>query len=142
MKKSACGIIQRSCREGQILINRYLTVEEFIRLTATELLKDLGYTIYTVNTGQEALDFLKVQTVDVILLDMVMPVMNGRETFEHILEQRIPGKVILSSGFSKDEDVLLMKEKGLFGFLKKPYQRFELAQMVADAIKSGNPGED
>lgn len=108
--------------------------EEFIRITTTELLKSLGYTVYSVKNGQEALDFLHEHSVDVILLDMIMPTLNGRQTFEKIIEQGITAKVILSSGFSKEEDVMKMKEQGLFGFLHKPYQRSELSQMIANAV--------
>lgn len=109
--------------------------EQFIRITTTELLRTLGYTVYSVENGEQALEFLSKQSVDVILLDMIMPVMNGRETFEKIVEQGIETKVILSSGFSKEEDVSAMKKLGLFGFLHKPYQRSELSQMVANAVK-------
>lgn len=109
--------------------------EELIQITTSELLRNMGYTVYSVSNGQEALDFLRENSVDVILLDMIMPVMNGREAFEKILESGIKSKVILSSGFSKDEDVYSMKEKGLFGFLSKPYQRSDLSQMIAKAVQ-------
>lgn len=108
--------------------------EEFIRITTTELLRSLGYTVYAAQNGEEALALLQELSVDVILLDMIMPKLNGRQTFEKIIEQKLSSaKVILSSGFSKEEDVIKMREKGLFGFLHKPYQRSELSQMVADA---------
>lgn len=110
--------------------------EEFIRITTTELLRNIGYTVFSVQNGQEALDFLNEHTVDLVILDMIMPVMNGRETFARIIEKNGSQKVVLSSGFSKDEDVVRMKEKGLFGFVHKPYQRTELSQIVADAMRS------
>jgi len=110
--------------------------EEIIRLTATAMLQKLGYSVIAVENGKDAITVLAEATVDLIILDMIMPVMNGRDTYEEILRLGYKTPVILASGFSKEDDVTTMKEKGLFGFLHKPYQRKELAQMVADAIQA------
>lgn len=116
---------------GRILV---VDDEEFIRITVTAMLRSLGYDIVTVDNGQEALKLLKSESFNLIILDMIMPVMNGRETFEKIIEMGISTPIVLSSGFSKEDDVEYMKQQGLFGFLHKPYQRMELSQMVARAI--------
>lgn len=124
---------------GKILV---VDDEEFMRITVTATLQSLGYDIVTVENGKEALEILENEVFDLILLDMIMPVMSGLETFEKIVEMGIKTPVVLSSGFSKEEDVESMNQKGLFGFLHKPYQRMKLAQMVAKAVGHNNAAGD
>ncbi len=112
--------------------------DKFIRITTEQTLISLGYTVYSFEEGRQALEFIARESADVILLDMIMPVMNGRELYDEILKTGFTGKVILTSGLSKKKDVAAMEKKGLFGFLHKPFDRSELARMVFRALTSGN----
>ncbi len=116
---------------GNILI---VDDEQVNRLVASELIKSLGYNTITAENGSEALDYLKSNSVDLVILDMVMPVMNGRETFEKILEYRIDTKVIFTSGYTEHDDIEKLKKRGLVGVLKKPYHRVELSQIIANGM--------
>jgi len=63
-----------------------------LKLTKMNLLQ-YGYEVYTANTGMEAISFLKQQTVDLILLDIEMPIMNGIKTLELIRKRNEMAKI-------------------------------------------------
>lgn len=108
--------------------------EEIVRITTSEMLRSIGYEVLLAKNGKEALHVLSKNSVDLVVLDMIMPVMNGKEAFNemHKLYPKLP--VILSSGFSKEEDLLAVREKGLFGFIQKPFRRAELSDLVHKGI--------
>jgi CheY-like chemotaxis protein len=74
------------------------------------------------------------EEIDVVVLDMIMPEMNGKECFYAIREFNPHAKIILSSGYSKEEDFIELSKKGLDGFIKKPFYISELAKTVNGLI--------
>jgi two-component system cell cycle sensor histidine kinase/response regulator CckA len=68
---------------------------------------------------------------------MVMPDMDGRETFRRLKAVRSDVKVLLSSGYSIDGEMGNLLQEGALGFVQKPYHRNELAQAIMDALGSG-----
>jgi CheY-like chemotaxis protein len=108
--------------------------EELIAITVSQMLERMGYTTFTVSNGQEALAFLSENHIDLVILDMIMPVMNGKDAFLEIKANYPDLPALLSSGFSKDEDVTIMKDAGLSGFIHKPYRRAELSKAVYNAL--------
>ena len=92
------------------------------REIAARMLSKLGYTVNTVASGEEALDFLEEASVDILILDMIMdPGIDGCETFRRVI-QRHPGqKAIVASGFSESERVREIQRLGVGTYLKKPY---------------------
>lgn len=111
--------------------------EEIMRTTGAEMLNSLGYDILFAENGRQALDVFKqnITRIDVVLLDMIMPEMNGRECFMELKRIKPDISVILSSGFSKDEEVETMKANGLRCFIRKPYRIVEMSQAIHDAIE-------
>ena len=86
------------------------------------MLERLGYKAIAVSSGEEAIDYLKEQTVDLLLLDMIMePGINGRETFERIIEMHPKQKAIIVSGFAVNNDVKAAQKLGAGAYIKKPY---------------------
>jgi signal transduction histidine kinase len=75
------------------------------------------------------------EPVDLVILDMIMPVLGGRETLARLREMAPDLPVILSSGFSRDEEVAEMKLNGLRGFLRKPFRAAELGGLVAEVLR-------
>ena len=69
-----------------------------------------------------------------MLLDMIMPVMGGREAFSRIREMDEEVPIIITSGFSRENNTFLTQQKGVTGFLKKPFRRTERADAVAKSI--------
>ena len=87
-------------------------VNEIVRITGTELLKDIGYDVVSFKSGIDAIEVFKEQfkTIDLIITDMIMPEINGTEIFYKLKEIDKSCKVILSSGFTRDEDLNGLKE--------------------------------
>ena len=88
---------------------------------ACRMLEVLGYRAQAVANGEDAVAYLQTHTVDLVLLDMIMdPGMNGRETYERIVQIHPQQKAIIISGFAETEDVLEAQRLGAGQFLKKP----------------------
>jgi PAS domain S-box-containing protein len=85
------------------------------------MLEVLGYRTQAAASGEDALAYLKAHTVDLVLLDMIMdPGLNGRETYEQIVQIHPGQKAIIISGFAETEDVLEAQRLGAGPYLKKP----------------------
>ena len=111
--------------------------EHAMRVTGATMLKRLGYTVDTAKDGMEALEMLKQLKgeVDLVLLDMIMPRMNGTDCF-HALRELYPDlPVVLASGFTQEDKLQDLLDHGLNGFLQKPYQSARLSRVVAQALR-------
>lgn len=119
---------------GRILV---VDDEEIIRETAKGILESLGYQVMTASDGPEGIAMIKNQgdAIDLVLLDMIMPVMGGRETFNQMKRFKPDMKIAVSSGFSRDRTLCEMTALGLDGFIRKPYNRYELSCAVAEILK-------
>jgi len=103
---------------------------------ACGLLSKLGYSASSVSSGEEAIGYLKTNSADLILLDMIMfPGMNGRETYERIIKIHPNQKAIISSGFAETEDVNAIQKLGAGKYLKKPITLGILAMAVREELK-------
>ncbi len=114
---------------GRILV---VDDEEVMRITAQAILEDLGYEVILANDGEQAVKVYEKnqEDIDLVILDMVMPIMNGRDCFLRLKELDINVRVILASGFSREDDIQEMKINGLEGFIRKPYSRSNFSQIV------------
>ena len=106
--------------------------EETVRTVAGEMLEAMGFTVQTANDGVEAVEIFgeRSDEIDLVLLDMSMPRMNGAEAFDQIKLIRPDARVILSSGFGAQEALRRFEGKGLSGFIKKPYTYNALVEIV------------
>ncbi|WP_257304962.1 response regulator [Geothrix campi] len=113
--------------------------EEMIREAAAAALESLGLTVITAGNGFEALDVLHHRggEVDVVLMDLTMPHMDGREAFQEIRRILPQLPVILSSGYSEQESLQDFMGRGLTAFLQKPYTLRTLEQTVLGAVGKG-----
>ena len=120
--------------EGVVLL---VDDEQIIRKTVRTMLETLGYDVIVAENGKEGVEkyITNYKNIDIVILDMIMPIMNGREAFEEMKKINSECKVILSSGFSKTEDVVEMKKLGLAGFIRKPYRFEYLSQILAENIE-------
>lgn len=101
---------------------------------AQDMLEYQGYTVACSQSGEDAINYLQENKVDLVLLDMLMgPGMNGRQTYERICEIRPGQKAVIASGFSESEDVKAALRMGAGEFIKKPYSM----QVLARAVKKG-----
>ena len=132
---------QSSEGSGQIEGNgeRILVVDDepMLRDIACSMLESLGYNVVSAPSGEEALEYLKQESVDLVVLDMLMePGMNGRQTYEKILKTEPEQKAIIISGYSASEDVNQALELGAGGFVKKPYTIELLGQKIREVLTS------
>lgn len=110
--------------------------EPVLREIADQILQGFGYTVSTVASGEEAIEFVKEKPVDLLIVDMLMdPGITGRQTYEKILELYPHQKAMVVSGFSESDDVKATLKLGAGGFIKKPYSIEELRQAVKAALK-------
>jgi len=109
---------------------------EHQREIACKLLHRLGYNATAVSSGEEAVEFLKHGSVDLVLLDMIMePGMNGQETYEKITALHPAQKAILVSGFAKTEEVKKAQQLGAGQFVRKPYTIEKIGLAIRDELE-------
>jgi len=114
-----------------------LVDDEAVILEITEAaLGAMGFEVVTAVDGQEAVEAIELQpyAFDLIVMDLTMPRMNGKEAFEAIRRIRPDIPVILTSGYSELESVHDLLEQGLAGFIQKPYQLKELARAIRTCL--------
>ena len=106
--------------------------ESMILDVGKEMLKTLGYTIHTAQNGHSAIDFYKKasESIDLVILDMVMPEMGGGEVFDElkIINQQV--KVLLSSGYSLNGQASRIIDRGCVGFIQKPFTIRDIARQM------------
>ncbi len=110
--------------------------EAVVRKTVGSLLKSLGYEVLMAENGRQALEIFRERSaeIDLVILDMVMPDMNGKDSFFAMKEIDPRVKVLLSTGFTREEDLEGMKLSGLSGIINKPYNRAELAKAIGSVL--------
>ena len=116
-------------RQGTVMV---VEDEDFVRTFASAALRRAGYCVLEASQGQEALDLLNSHgQVDLVLLDVTMPMMSGRETLQHIRRMRPELRVIVTSGYGSQEAKSLMDLVGEeTEFLQKPYTSRRLIQSI------------
>jgi len=109
--------------------------EERQREIACGMLAKLGYNAEAVSSGEEAIEYVKDHSVDLIVLDMVMPKgINGRKTYEQIIKIRPGQKAIIASGYAKTKEVDLAQELGAGKYIKKPYTLAKVGLAVKEEL--------
>lgn len=108
--------------------------EEIIRITCKHMLESMGFTVILAKNGLEAVEIFqeKFSKISLVIMDMIMPEMNGREAFYKMKKIDKKCKIIIASGFTKDENLDEMKKEGLEGFIQKPFSYNELTKLIAN----------
>jgi two-component system cell cycle sensor histidine kinase/response regulator CckA len=124
--------------EGTVLM---VDDEELVRDLGVNTLSKAGFSVLTAANGQEALNIIRERSQDIqlVVLDMTMPLLSGRETFEEILRLKKNMQVILSSGYSEEEAISRFEGNGLAGFLQKPYKPLQLIEKVNQVMEKKSP---
>jgi CheY-like chemotaxis protein len=113
--------------------------ELHMREIGCDLLKTAGYSVYAFEHGQAALSYFldNQESVAAVILDMIMPVMDGRETALALLAINPHLPILLTSGYALDSDTQRLLEHEQVSFLRKPFRRNELLQALADCFYPG-----
>ena len=110
--------------------------EPLVREQLARALTELGHIVTTVTGGRAALERLQQDPAacDLVVLDVVMPDLGGRETFRLLRACRPDLRVVVTSGFALDGDIQAILDEGARAFLQKPFLRAALARAVAEAL--------
>lgn len=96
------------------------------------MLEPLGLTIYEAQDGMECLDMLEMYDIDIVFLDLLMPVMGGEETIRHIRQRsrtkEIPVVAITASGFDGKREAVI--QSGFNEYIRKPFREEELHDVL------------
>ena len=112
--------------------------EELILEMTTDFLEIDGHQVYACEDGESGLERYQQMKdeIDLVLIDMIMPGIDGVELFSKLSEVNPSVKVILSSGFPANDQIRELLDNGLSGFLQKPYRKQELSDEVKRVLTS------
>ena len=101
-----------------------------------ELLDKTGYTVLTAKGGEEALEIYreKEKQIDLVILDMIMPKMDGGETYRGLKSINPDIKVLLSSGHSLDDRAAAILKQGCKDFIQKPFDILDLSKKIREIL--------
>jgi PAS domain S-box-containing protein len=113
--------------------------EQVVREVASDMLRSLGYQVITANDGLQAVELFreKGSQIDIAIIDMIMPEMDGRACFQELRRIDPNLRVVLSTGYEIDQKIQDVLDQGVSGFVQKPYRLKQLAAVVAEALPSG-----
>lgn len=109
--------------------------EEIIREVGKTMLEGLGYMVLTAANGKEAVDIYRERgkEIDLIIMDLIMPVMDGPTASKEILTIDKNARIIISSGYSQDR-IEELEGYGIKGFINKPFSIAELAEKIRGVL--------
>lgn len=138
---SMSGDIKVHNPQGTLELVMIVDDEDFVTMLAQRVLADQGYRVIIAKDGFQALDIFKKLhgEISLVILDFTMPVMDGADVFNELLQIDSRATVVLSSGFAEQDRLRGMLARGLRGFIPKPYTQQKLLTQVRatlDAIKA------
>jgi len=112
--------------------------EDQVRILVEKMLHDLGYRVYAAADGIEAVEMYRryKSDIDLILLDMIMPNLAGKEAYAALRKINPKVKVILSSGYSQDGKAAEILGNGILGFIQKPFRLHELSSIICNSLNN------
>jgi hypothetical protein len=110
--------------------------EEVVSRLGETILGRHGYHVLTATDGVEAVEIYRrhARDIDLVILDLSMPRLSGPETLRELRSINPAVRVLISSGYSNDEDLSELQREGALGFVAKPYRPAELARKVRAAL--------
>ena len=105
------------------------------RLIVSQMVTRLGYKVDSVASGEEAVEYLKNNSADLLLLDMIMdPGIDGLETYKQIIQIHPGQKALITSGYSETERVKEAQKLGAGAYVKKPYNLEIISQVIREEL--------
>jgi two-component system nitrogen regulation response regulator NtrX len=109
--------------------------EPGVRTALGGVLRDEGYTVDTVDSGEACLEQVVMQAYDVVLLDVWMPGIDGLETLQRLRERRVDAEVVIISGHGNVESAVRAIKLGAFDFVEKPLSLDKAVLVVRHALR-------
>lgn len=112
---------------------RILLVDDdlFLHKIQIALLTKYGHEVEAVSSGQQALDWFKSRQSDLVLMDMMMPEMDGLETTRRLRQAGITTPILALTGNDTPEDRQHARQAGMNGYLTKPIKKESLDAFIA-----------
>jgi len=110
--------------------------EIYVLEVGKEMLRRLGYHVMVARNGSEAIDVYGAyaNVIDCVVLDMIMPDMNGGDVYDHLIAMNPDVKVLLSSGYSLNGQASEILGRGCNGFIQKPFDIQRLSGKVREIL--------
>jgi PAS domain S-box-containing protein len=126
---------------------RVLVVEDetVVRELAVTLLRSLGYEVITCRDGLECVELFQRESadIDIVLLDLLMPEMGGRDAFIRMKEIDPDVKVVVCTGFSIEGEAQEILDRGGAALIQKPFRRHELSRVFSEVLRDdASSGDD
>ena len=111
--------------------------EEIVLEVGRDLLETMGYRVFSARDGYEALEIYKKnkEEINLVILDMVMPDMSGGKVFDELKKIDSDIKILLSSGYSLDDQISEILRRGCNGFIQKPFSLSELDIKIKEILE-------
>ena len=130
------GLVQARSHETILLVDD----EEIVLTVGGAIFEKLGYRVLRAMNGHEALMVAQKEgaSIDMIILDLTMPVMSGEAVFPLLRDICRKAKIVICSGFGEDERVQRLQDQGAAGFIQKPFRATELGQKLRIILAGGH----
>jgi CheY-like chemotaxis protein len=112
--------------------------EKVLRDVGLKMLGELGYKASICSNGKEAVELYKKswKSIDLVILDMVMPVMDGKDSFLAMRKINPDISALLASGYSIDGEAQGILDVGVKGFIQKPFKSDQLSRKIAEVLNN------
>ncbi len=132
-KPVEAAALPENVSKGTVLV---VDDEQLVRSMTERILKRFGFQVLTAEDGLIGLELFRQHQTEIscVLLDMTMPHLNGEQTFKAVRQINSEAKVILMSGYSEQEATQRFTDKGLAGFLQKPFTLSELRDKISAIV--------
>lgn len=110
--------------------------DEVMQETLSDVLRRRGYEIFSVGSGNDALSVMKKSVIDLILLDMRLPDVNGLEVLKKIKELDTEILVIIMTAYSDVETAVTAMKSGAYHYINKPFELEELKLLIEKGLET------
>ena len=119
------------------IIPKVLIVDDDHRMcdSMVALLRNQNYELQTCSDGQSAIDCLNTDNFDLVLLDMVMPDMEGYQVMDHINQKQLNPLVIVITGHVSTESAIGALRRGAYDYIRKPFEPEEFLMTVKNSLE-------
>ena len=126
---------------GKIMATGHILIvddEAIVRELTAEILQEFGYKVTTCKDGVEAVEYYKKswQQIDLVMLDMFMPKLNGRDTFIALCKINPKVRIIILSGYSITGEAQELLDQGALFFLQKPFQATQIRRIIKKVLQN------
>ena len=110
--------------------------EEMVLEVGALMIRELGYDVWIAKSGKEGCEIYREHSdkIFLVILDLIMPDMNGEEVFQELKKTAPHCNILLSSGYNKDGDAERILNLGCKGFIQKPFNLENLSEKIRSAL--------